>query len=1035
MSLDTNPSDTALAVSIKRDHGKAAIVVRTTGSLPSLSALLPALHNMGLKVSRQDRPAGDHACCELWLEPEAAVLVDRVSDSEGLCGFLQRLFAGEVEDGRLNGLALVAHCSAQEILLIRACASYLRQAGLHLSLRYIAECLRQHPPAVRAWMALFKARLDPAIENDRDDRMAEAASAFQVAQSRVTDADAFDLFGRLRELVSAIVRTNYFRFDERGPLPDYVAFKLDGALLGFLPAPRPYRETFVFSERFEGVHLRGGPVARGGLRWSDRREDYRTEVLGLVKAQLVKNAVIVPTGAKGGFVCKALGPLSSRDVVAAEGREVYRLFISGLLDLTDNQTSDGRRLAPPGVVCHDGADPYLVVAADKGTATFSDLANQVAAQRGFWLGDAFASGGSVGYDHKKLGITAKGAWETAKVRFHEEGVHWAAQGFTAVGIGDMSGDVFGNGALLMPTMRLIAAFDHRHIFIDPCPDVRESFNERSRLFALERSSWDDYDRAKISEGGGVWSRAERSISLSAQAQQALGVTCPDMSPDMLIRAILAAPVTVLFNGGIGTYIKASHETDEAARDRNNDRTRVNASAVRARIVVEGGNLGLTQAARVELAQRGVQVYSDAVDNSGGVDCSDHEVNIKIALGLAAEMSAQQRQRTLESLTGEIERSVLATNREQARRIARHIKEPGALHDPAQYLRSLSERTGLDRSLEGLPEDAALAARADRALLAPELAVVMAHSKMALKTAWVRETPASLASWHLVLLHQYFPTPLRNLPLHWHPLAGQIVATTLANEVVNRMGIGVVERIGREHLCSVTAVLEAYAFACTALCLDGEVFADAVIAALPSAERHEREAEIEAGLAEMVSCVLRCPRLKDLGVWNELRAMFAEADRPPSDAGSAVAALLARVGALQNLRRAVPLLKQGLGVKGAVSLLDEVERETGLFALLGILAKQEELEKNTIFMRWIQRSFASIGLHVAAAAYSIQRANPGGESAVKLALERLKWRDALTALRLVCKTEWGPPRLEKMLNIVAALDEERALNMVEHDAVA
>jgi len=1019
MSVDSKPTASSLSVSLQREPQRTAILVRAAHELPSLSALLPALHNMGLQVARQSSQPGDPLACALWLQPESARLVEGVADAGALCDMLRRLFCGEAEDGRLNGLAIAAGCNAHEILLVRAAVSYLRQTGVHMSLRYIAERLRSHPVAVRAWLALFRARFDPAITEGREAEVAVADARLQSALGNIDDADGFDLVARLRELALGIVRTSHYRAEPSGPLPAYVAFKVDGSRLSFLPAPRPYRETFVFSERFEGVHLRGGPVSRGGLRWSDRREDYRTEVLGLVKAQLVKNAVIVPTGAKGGFVCKLPGD---------EGREVYRLFINGLLDLTDNQTPEGLVVPPPGVVCHDDADPYLVVAADKGTATFSDLANEIAQSRGFWLGDAFASGGSVGYDHKKLGITAKGAWETARIRFSEEGIDADGAGFTAVGIGDMSGDVFGNGTLLMPRMKLLAAFDHRHIFIDPQPDVPRALAQRQRMFALPRSSWADYDRAAISTGGGIWARSERSIALSPQARAVLGIAAAELPPDQLIQAILRAPVDVLYNGGIGTYVKASHESPEAARDRANDRTRIDAPQLRARIVVEGGNLGLTQAARVELASRGVQVYTDAVDNSGGVDCSDHEVNIKIAVGLDAQ-ALQRRSALLAELGDEVERMVLSTNRAQARRLARHARHPQLIGDPVGLLDALAERTGLDRALEGLPDDAALAARPGHALLAPELAVVMAHSKMALKTAWIAGALPELAPWHQVLLQQYFPPRLRGLPLQRHPLAPQIIATGLASQAVDRLGIGAVERFAAAHDCGLATVLDAFAFGFTALRLDEQVLGDAAIAALPADERHACEAAVEQALGDMLGAILSHPELQQPMLWRELRALCTEG-APALQPAEAVAALRERVCTLARLQRALPLLDRGLAVRPALALLAEVERETGLGEVIDGLAAESALDGSALFLRWVRRSFSLIGLRVAAATHGRE-----GEHAVQTALDALGWREPLQRLRVIHQSEWGQRRLEKLLEIAGRLDEQSVLEAVGHDVAA
>ena len=1006
MSPRTPPS--ALSVSIARDGASAAIVVMAPGPGPSLSALLPALHNMGLQVSHQATLAAPGGCA-LWLQPESAALLPAAGQEATLCDLLARVFSGEAEDGRLNGLALAAGCSAHQVLLVRAALSYLRQAGVHMSLRYMADRLRRCPAALRGWLALFAARFDPAVQ-DRDTAVARADEQLAALRAELADADAFELLGRLRELALAIVRTSFYRDDPQGPLPPYLAFKLDGQALSFLPAPRPYRETFVFSERFEGVHLRGGPVSRGGLRWSDRQEDYRTEVLGLAKAQLVKNAVIVPTGAKGGFVCKRAGD---------DGEAVYTLFINGLLDLTDNQAPGGAIVPPPGVVCHDGPDPYLVVAADKGTARFSDLANRIALQRGFWLGDAFASGGSVGYDHKQLGITAKGAWETAKIRFSELGIDWAGAGFSAVGIGDMGGDVFGNGMLLMPRLRLLAAFDHRHIFIDPRPDVQRAYGERRRLFSLPRSSWDDYDRALLSAGGGIWPRTERRIPLSPEVRECMGIDATELGPDQLIAAILRAPVDVLYNGGIGTYVKADHESNDSVRDRANDRVRIDAPQLRARLVVEGGNLGLTAAARTALALRGVQVCTDAVDNSGGVDCSDHEVNIKIALALQPRPEAE-RAALLASLAPEVEARVLATNRNQARRLARHVCDPALIGDAAALMSRLAGLTGLDRALEALPDDATLAQRAGRALAAPELAVLMAHDKRALKEAWLAVPPATLAPWHETVLRHYFPAPLQALPLPQHPLARPIVATVLANAAVDRLGIGVLSAAEG----GMPAALDALAFGLTALRLDSASLGDEAVAALPAVARHAAEAALEQALQDLLRHLLAQPGLMQPATWHALREACAGV--APDSAADCVAEVQRRTRLVGDLRRALPLLQRGEAVAGVLPALGVVERETSLARLAAELCAQPELAQQGLFRCSIERSFALLALRIAA----VVLARPA-KLAVADALDRLGWREPLQRLRVVHANEWGMRRLERMLDIAARLDEQHAFDAVPH----
>ncbi|WP_197478079.1 NAD-glutamate dehydrogenase domain-containing protein, partial [Rhodococcus sp. EPR-147] len=580
---------------------------------------------------------------------------------------------------------------------------------------------------------------------------------------------------------------------------EYLSLKFDPQSIAELPKPKPKFEIFVYSPRVEGVHLRFGAVARGGLRWSDRREDFRTEILGLAKAQMVKNAVIVPVGAKGGFVVKRPPVVTGdadrdRQAHAEEGKACYRLFIAGLLDITDNlDRATGTVTVPTGVVRRDGDDTYLVVAADKGTATFSDMANDVAAKYGFWLGDAFASGGSAGYDHKAMGITAKGAWESVKRHFRELGIDTQSQDFTVVGVGDMSGDVFGNGMLLSRHIRLLAAFDHRHIFLDPDPERESSFAERERLFALPRSSWADYDTSLISAGGGVWERTRKSVPISAAARAALGLgdSVVALSPPELVNAILRAPADLLWNGGIGTYIKASTETNAEVGDKANDTVRVDGIDVRAAVVGEGGNLGATALGRIEYAAAGGKINTDAVDNSAGVDCSDHEVNIKILLETAitnGNLAREDRDELLASMTDEVGRLVLWDNIMQNELLGTsRFDAPSLVTVHSRVIEDLEVRRGLDRELEALPTEADLRRRKQdgRGLTSPELATLMAHVKLALEAELLdSELPDS--DVFAPRLPKYFPAPLREpyaAAITTHPLRRQLVATTLANEAI------------------------------------------------------------------------------------------------------------------------------------------------------------------------------------------------------------------------------------------------------------
>ncbi len=727
-------------------------------------------------------------------------------------------WAGQTEVDGFNGLVAEAGMDWRRISVLRAYARYLRQTGSAFSQAYIENAALANPRIASLLVQLFHARFDPDLVADRAQRADELRTQITRALDDVASLDQDRILRSFLDLIRATLRTNHFQADRPA-----LAIKLEPAHIRELPEPRPKYEIWVCSPRVEGVHLRFGKVARGGLRWSDRREDFRTEVLGLVKAQAVKNAVIVPVGAKGGFFAKQLpDPALDRDAWMAEGIGAYKVFIGSLLDLTDNLV--GHEVVPPErVVRHDGDDPYLVVAADKGTATFSDIANGVAAEYGFWLGDAFASGGSAGYDHKAMGITARGAWESVRAHFRVVGPDIDVTTFTAVGVGDMSGDVFGNGMLLSPNLRLVAAFDHRHIFVDPDPDPARSFAERQRLFALPRSSWADYSAPLISTGGGVYPRSAKSIPVSAEAAAALGIDGgpTSMAPNDLLRAILKAPVDLLWNGGIGTYVKASTETHADVGDRANDAIRVNGADLRARVVGEGGNLGLTQRGRIEAAHAGVALNTDAIDNSAGVDTSDHEVNIKILLdrvAAAGDLDPAERDPLLQSMTDEVAAMVLQDNIDQ-NILLTFESHHGTAMVPAlgRLIRSLERTAGLDRGLEALPDDAALATMVleGRGLTKPELAVLVAYTKLDLKDALLESAvpdEAFTASW----MSGYFPEVLAqrfDAHLHAHPLRRQIIATGLVNEMVNRGGITYAMRAAEESGAAPAEIARAFSVTC------------------------------------------------------------------------------------------------------------------------------------------------------------------------------------------------------------------------------
>ena len=800
------------------DDGARLLLVWPSPAPALLADVFPVLENLGLRIvghaSYEVRPAG-HAAVRVeefaLLPRDVSVLSADPDLSLEVMDAFGAVWSGLAEDDAFNQLVFRAGLAWREVALLRAEFAYLRQAGLAFSQGYVERTLLTHKQVTQLLVMLFHARLDPAHEgHHRED---EALAEVEAALASVENLSEDRLLRALVELVCAVARTNYYRGDATGaPRPDLV-LKLDSTALSFLPVPRPMVETFVYSSRVEGLHLRTAKVARGGLRWSERTEDYRTEVLSLMRAQQVKNVVIVPHGAKGTFVVKRPSAATHVETMRLEVRAAYETFVRGLLDVTDNLV-DGAVVSPPQVRCRDDADTYLVVAADKGTATMSDLANAIAAEYGFWLGDAFASGGATGYDHKALGVTARGAWESVRRHLGELGLDPARDEITVVGIGDMSGDVFGNAMLLSDRIRLVAAFDHRHIFLDPDPDPATSFVERQRLFALPGSSWLDYRPELISAGGGVFSRTAKAVPLSPAVRGLLGVEADQLPADDLIRAVLCAGVDLLFNGGIGTYVKASAQSHGEVGDRANDGVRVDASVLRARGVVEGGNLGVTQQGRVEYSLAGGRINTDFIDNSAGVDTSDREVNIKILLDAAVKggrLSRSRRDELLQQVTAQVIDQVLADNAAQALAIsASHGLSAAWLDKQVEAMRYTEHLGILDRALEALPDDEAVALRqaAGLGLTRPEVAVLLAAAKVAVNGYLLDSAVPDDAYVGAVALAHYLPPALRtefNELLPRHPLHREITCCVLTNEVFNRMGSGSLLRVqeltgqSQEHL--------------------------------------------------------------------------------------------------------------------------------------------------------------------------------------------------------------------------------------------
>jgi glutamate dehydrogenase len=789
-----------------------------------ISDLLPMLENMGLKVIAErpyglEFPGGRRAWIQdLELVIQGTVVTKFETLAEDIKSAFTAVWSGRMDNDSFNQLTLTAGVQWRLVVVLRAYCRYLLQTGLPFSQGYIAQVLSNNSAIARNLADLFVARFDPALaESTRRGLLARLDAKIRAQLEEVTRSDEDRILRALCNALSVTVRTNAYQAGSSGDFKDYLSFKIESQKMRELPLPKPMFEVFVFSTRMEGVHLRMGFVARGGIRWSDRREDFRTEVLGLMKAQQVKNTVIVPVGAKGGFVVKR--PLSGdREAQLAEVIACYQTLIRGMLDLTDNIVED-KIIGPPRVIRHDGDDAYLVVAADKGTATFSDIANAISEEYGFWLGDAFASGGSAGYDHKKMGITARGAWECVKRHFRELGKDTQTEDFTVAGIGDMAGDVFGNGMLQSPHIRLVAAFNHQHIFIDPSPDPARSFKERERLFKLPRSSWEDYSKAAISKGGAILARSAKSLTLSREAQTLLELPAT-ATPNEVIRAILKSHVDLLWNGGIGTYVKSTAESNSDVGDRTNDAVRIDATELNCKVIGEGGNLGFSQLGRIEFARRGGRLNTDFIDNSAGVNTSDVEVNLKILLNAAVrakEITRAARDRLLSQMTDEVAALVLRNNYLQGQAISTsEFRSKERLSENASVIRVLERSGDLNRSLEFLPSDEEIAERrkAGEGLTRPELAILLSYGKIwlykALINSNVPEDPYLSGE-----LNRYFPAPVQRrfaVRLKRHRLRREIIATAITNSLINRMGPVFPVRAQEDTSADPAAIARAYTIA-------------------------------------------------------------------------------------------------------------------------------------------------------------------------------------------------------------------------------
>lgn len=789
-----------------------------------LADVLPMLENFDLRaINDQSQKIILKAEKTVWVSDITVTYPNEVKDEKKVRELFLEAFLdtyhGHAENDEFNKLVLGAGLTSRDIVILRAYAKYLRQVDFRYSQAYIAKALSSHSGIAAQLVLLFKMMHDPKANTKKQDSFKQIEERIALELEKVTSLDEDRIINRLLTLIKATLRTNYFQTFNDGSVKPYFSFKLNSRSIPELPLPVPLYEIFVYSPRFEGIHLRNSMVARGGIRWSNRVEDFRTEVLGLMKAQTVKNAVIVPSGAKGGFVLKAISQSADRALLQQEVVQCYQWFIKGLLDLTDNIVNN-KFVRPKNVVCYDDIDTYLVVAADKGTATFSDIANQISKEYNFWLGDAFASGGSSGYDHKRMGITARGAWESIKRHFLELNIDASTAPLTVVGIGDMSGDVFGNGMLYSKHIQLVAAFDHRDIFIDPNPHPEASYKERQRLFRLPLSSWQNYNKKCISKGGGVFSRALKSITITPQMKKVLGITDHSLTPNDLVKAILKAPVDLLYNGGIGTYVKSPYENNSDVGDRANDYCRVNGDDLRVKVVGEGGNLGFTQLGRVSFALTGGLINTDFIDNSGGVDCSDHEVNLKILLDKevnSGKFSLEKRDELLVSVTKEVAALVLEDNYNQALAMsitAFYAKRNIGLHQA--YLKELETAGIVNRAVEYLPDDKTLVERknAGLGLTRPELAVLLAYTKIHIKQA-VLESNLPEDPYLVTVLESAFPQSIRSKyknQMREHRLHRDIIATQLSSHLVNQMGITFVYRLQIEMGATIDEIVRAHTVA-------------------------------------------------------------------------------------------------------------------------------------------------------------------------------------------------------------------------------
>ncbi|MDA3921065.1 MAG: NAD-glutamate dehydrogenase [Salinisphaera sp.] len=1029
------------------ENGAVTLKLYGSGDDMPLSHVLPILENFGLSVHAQHpyRIARTGRVAQ-WIHefeaehPNAPALANPAC-RDALAAAFSDIMHNQAEDDGLNRLVIDAAFTPRQVVLVRTITRYLLQTELPFSPAYIQNQLAEHAEIVGRLVHLFEDRFDPDGKHSSAGD-AQALAAIDGALDEVASLDADRVLRAFQAVVVSALRTNYFQHSEDGRLKAYVSIKLDPSTLLELPDPRPMFETFVYAPAVEGIHLRGGLVARGGLRWSDRREDFRTEVLGLMKAQMVKNAVIVPVGAKGGFVIKNPPPGETRDARQARGIAGYKMFIRGLLDITDNRVGDAV-VRPERVLARDGDDPYLVVAADKGTATFSDIANTLSAEYGFWLDDAFASGGSAGYDHKTMGITARGAWEGVKRHFREMGRNTQTEPLTVVGVGDMGGDVFGNGMLLSEHIRLIAAFNHLHIFIDPDPDTAAGFAERKRLFVGPASGWRDYEERLISRGGGVFDRSAKIIELSAEAQRALGINQSRMAPNALISAILKAPVDLLWNGGIGTYVKARAESHADVGDRANDGLRVDGHELRAKVVGEGGNLGLTQAGRIEYALAGGRLNTDAIDNSGGVDSSDLEVNIKIALGTveaAGKLDRAARNTLLAEMTPGVIDLVLRTNYLQTQQISLMESETVSRFDEQiSFMRALERDGRLDRRLERLPDDETIEERqrSRQGLTRPELAVLISYNKLALADAALAGDMAD-DPWLERWLEDGFPAQLAaRFPeaVDNHRLKRELVTTLITNQMVDRLGIATAHRLPAGFGTRMEAAVRGYVLADS--WLGGETIFSAIETLdnrIPTAQQYELYKIVIAFLKHAMNWWLSTSDLEsDLGTLIEryqggARRLFA--DLPEFLAGSyrerweVARAEWEAAGVGAELASTIASADTGGGIMDVVSLASDHARDVAEVAHIFYRLGDE------LGVPWLQEAIHQLP------------ANGRWQALARTSLRADSYRIHQQVVRQVLETagdtpldDWRQAHERTVAFIGARLAELRAIEQPEHEHLA